>query len=186
MAESDAKLIERTKSGEKGAYFELVRRHEGPVVVLCFSLTKNRQEAHDLCQETFLRAFRALRGLAGSRSIGDWFLEQVRAVHKEWTQKNKKVTFEKLSESQEDDLPEERAKAFEAVADALVDLSDAERRAVVFWDHGEYWNEGESTMEGLAEFLGESKANAQSILARGQKKLRERLELTLDLAEFDK
>ena len=180
MREADSRLVERSLAGEKGAYFELVRRHQGPVVVLGYALTGDRQEAHDLCQETFLRSYRSLRSFRGARTFGDWLFQNLRAIHEEW-KKKKEPSFERLEEGQatEEALPGARVRAYRTVAELLAGLPDSERRGLVRWHLGDH------NARDVADALGETPANVKAIVSAAHKRLRESLEQTLDLTEFD-
>jgi len=54
---SDARLVQRTRSGDKGAYGELAARYQGHVYGLAYSLVDNWAEAQDIAQEAFVRAY---------------------------------------------------------------------------------------------------------------------------------
>lgn len=181
MHEADAKLVERSLSGEKGAYFELVRRHQAAVSLRAFSLTGEKATARDLSQEAFLRGFRTLRNYRGERSFGDWIFEVLRAVHDDWSKKGE-LSFERLGEEKPDEDPPspELLRAFRVVAEQLCGLPDDERRTVIRWHQV-----GRDARE-VADALGDTPANIKAYLAGGQKRLRERLEQRLDLTEFDR
>lgn len=71
---SDAALITRVIAGDdRNAFGELVRRYQSRVRSLLMKLTAgNRDEADDLAQETFIRAFRHLRKFKGDAAFGTW------------------------------------------------------------------------------------------------------------------
>ena len=68
----EAKLLARASSGDRPAFTELVRRHQGRVRSLLLRLCSDRTLADDLAQEVFLRAFRGLVGFEGRSSFGTW------------------------------------------------------------------------------------------------------------------
>lgn len=74
MAEqSEQSLIGRARKGDAGAFEALVRRHEGKIYNLLLGMTGgNRAEASDLFQETFLSAWKNLRGFRGKSSFSTW------------------------------------------------------------------------------------------------------------------
>jgi len=59
---SDARLMERLRSGDREAFAQLVDRHKDAVVSYLARLTGNRDRAEDLAQETFLRLYRSASG----------------------------------------------------------------------------------------------------------------------------
>lgn len=65
-------LVRRAAEGQRAAFAELVRRHQGRVRGLLLRLTKDRALADDLAQEVFIRAFRALVGFEGRSAFGTW------------------------------------------------------------------------------------------------------------------
>ena len=72
MAESDAAAVALVCAGDAGAFRVLVDRHSRPVFRLAYRLTGNREDAEDVVQETFLRAFRRLGRFEARASFGTW------------------------------------------------------------------------------------------------------------------
>jgi RNA polymerase sigma-70 factor (ECF subfamily) len=73
VAISDADLIARVLvADDRHAFGELVRRYQSPVRSLLRRLTGESALADDLAQETFLRAFRGLRGYRGGSRFSSW------------------------------------------------------------------------------------------------------------------
>lgn len=72
MDESDAGVVAQIRAGDSGAFRVLVERHSRPVFRLAYRLTGNQQDAEDVVQETFLRAFRQLKRFESRASFGTW------------------------------------------------------------------------------------------------------------------
>jgi RNA polymerase sigma-70 factor, ECF subfamily len=72
MDESDASVVAQVRAGDSGAFRVLVERHSRPVFRLAFRLTGNQQDAEDVVQETFLRAFGRLNRFEARASFGTW------------------------------------------------------------------------------------------------------------------
>ncbi len=68
----DDQLIVQTQKGHSEAYGELMRRYQTIVFNIAFRLTGERDEAADLSQEAFLRAYRALASFDLTRPFGPW------------------------------------------------------------------------------------------------------------------
>jgi RNA polymerase sigma-70 factor (ECF subfamily) len=68
----ETRLLPRAAQGDRPAFTELVRRHQGRVRSLLLRLCADRTLADDLAQEVFLRAFRGLVGFEGRSSFGTW------------------------------------------------------------------------------------------------------------------
>ncbi|ATY83935.1 RNA polymerase subunit sigma-24 [Kyrpidia spormannii] len=75
-AGEDRRLILLCREGAEEGYRELMRRYEKYVYTLCFRLTGNREDALDLTQETFIRAFQHLDRFEPGRPFKPW-LRQV-------------------------------------------------------------------------------------------------------------
>lgn len=70
----DAGLVGDTLEGDAGAFDEIVRRHHRRVFNFVFHLTRQRQDAEDLTQMTFIKAFTHLASFDGSRPLINWLL----------------------------------------------------------------------------------------------------------------
>lgn len=68
----DSKLLERVRSGDRDAFRSLVERHQKRVYNLAYSLLKNREDAADVAQEAFVKAYRSLDGFKGDASFYTW------------------------------------------------------------------------------------------------------------------
>src|SRR5215467_4956332 len=72
MEETDAAALARAKAGDKDGFRLLVERHSRSVFRLAYRLTGNEQDAEDVVQETFLRAYKQLRNFESRASFGTW------------------------------------------------------------------------------------------------------------------
>lgn len=73
MAEStDQTLIMRTRAGEANAFGQLVQRYQTSVFNVCYRMMGTRQEAEDLAQEAFIRAYGRLHLFDNNRPFGPW------------------------------------------------------------------------------------------------------------------
>jgi RNA polymerase sigma-70 factor (ECF subfamily) len=72
MEDSDAAVVEQVRAGDTEAFRVLVERHSHAVFRLAYRMTGNEQDAEDVVQETFLRAFRRLSQFVGQASFGVW------------------------------------------------------------------------------------------------------------------
>jgi len=71
-ASSDEQMVERALSGEPEAFGEIVRRWERRIFALSFGMLGREEDARDATQETFLAAFRNLRGFRGDAKVSSW------------------------------------------------------------------------------------------------------------------
>src|ERR1700676_331349 len=64
--------VERAQSGDSDAFRLLVEQHSRAVFRLAFRMTSNEQDAEDVVQETFLRAYRRIGNFDERASFGTW------------------------------------------------------------------------------------------------------------------
>src|SRR3954470_24536515 len=73
MAEfSEADLVTASLEGRLGAFDLIVERHRRPVYQICYRFMGNHEDASDLTQDVFLRAFRGLKNFKGGSTLGTW------------------------------------------------------------------------------------------------------------------
>jgi RNA polymerase sigma-70 factor (ECF subfamily) len=68
----DLQLASATLAGESDAFAELQRLYSGRIYSTIFRITRNREDAEDALQDTFLRAYQALHGFEGRSSFYSW------------------------------------------------------------------------------------------------------------------
>jgi RNA polymerase sigma-70 factor, ECF subfamily len=69
---TDEQMVERALSGDPEAFGEIVRRWERRIFALSFGMLGREEDARDATQETFLSAFRNLRGFRGEAKVSSW------------------------------------------------------------------------------------------------------------------
>jgi RNA polymerase sigma-70 factor, ECF subfamily len=65
-------LVEACLSGRSAAFDVIVERHRRAVYLLCYRFVSNHEDASDLSQDVFLRAYRGLRSFRGQSSLATW------------------------------------------------------------------------------------------------------------------
>jgi len=70
-AEEDA-MVRRAKKGDLAAYDELVRRYQQRIYATVYHMTSNHEDANDLAQEAFIKAYQALKTFKGGSSFYTW------------------------------------------------------------------------------------------------------------------
>jgi RNA polymerase sigma-70 factor (ECF subfamily) len=70
--QSDEQIVTRALTGDAEAFGEIVRRWERRIFALAFGMLGREEEARDATQETFLAAFRNLRGFRGEAKVSSW------------------------------------------------------------------------------------------------------------------
>jgi RNA polymerase sigma-70 factor (ECF subfamily) len=69
---SDEQIIERAVTGDPDAFGVIVRRWERRIYALTYGMLGREEEARDATQETFIAAFRNLRGFRGEAKVSSW------------------------------------------------------------------------------------------------------------------
>ena len=72
--DSDEELVQSARSGCKTALVELWRRHSSTVFRAAYRIVKNREDAEDLAQETFLKALDHLQSFNGTSKFSTWLV----------------------------------------------------------------------------------------------------------------
>lgn len=70
--QTDAELVESCLAGQAEAFGVIVERHQRHVYQLCYRFVGNHEDASDLAQDVFIRAYRGLARFKGQASLGTW------------------------------------------------------------------------------------------------------------------
>jgi RNA polymerase sigma-70 factor (ECF subfamily) len=145
MELTDAAFVARARSGDTDAYRVLVERHGRTLFRLAFRMTGNEQDAEDVVQESFLRAYRQLGRFDERASFGTWLYRIATNCSLDLVRARKRRSENlALADPAMDDpmvaLPSENpgperqtlsGEIRERVADAMNELSATERAAFV-------------------------------------------------------
>ena len=95
-AAAETEFIERLRAGEAAAFDYLVSERSGDVYALLYRLTEDVEEARDLTQETFLRAFQNISRFRGDADLKTWLyriaINQARNRWRWWRRRRRDVT----------------------------------------------------------------------------------------------
>ncbi len=69
---SEPELVAAARGGRAGAFDLIVERHRRTVYQICYRFVGNHEDASDLSQEVFLRAYRGLKAFKGNAALGTW------------------------------------------------------------------------------------------------------------------
>jgi RNA polymerase sigma-70 factor (ECF subfamily) len=69
---TDAELVAAVLAGNRDAFDGIVERHRRHVYQLCYRFVGNHEDASDLAQDVFIRAFKSLRTYKGDAALGTW------------------------------------------------------------------------------------------------------------------
>jgi RNA polymerase sigma-70 factor (ECF subfamily) len=171
--DKDQDIIERVLGGERDAYAALVDRYKGPIFNLAYRMTGSHQDADDLTQDTFIRAYAALRSFKKGSKFFTWLytisLNLVRNHLKKGIPLQTLESDCQVPSREEAHNPEGcaiRQDEVRALNASLYRLPEALREAVVL-----RFYQGLS-FEDIAEVSGGSLSGAKMNVYRGLEKLR--------------
>ena len=72
VAWTDEELVSRSARGDHDSFNELVVRWQRPIFALAYRVIGHEEDARDVCQETFLKAFRGIKGFKGQAKFSSW------------------------------------------------------------------------------------------------------------------
>ena len=98
---TDEIIVERALTGDAEAFGEIVRRWERRIFALAYGMLGREEDARDATQETFLAAFRNLRGFRGEAKVSSW-LHRIAVNQCISRQRRSKVRSESALEDEED------------------------------------------------------------------------------------
>lgn len=192
--QADIQFIERLKRGDAAAFETLVNERSGEIFGLLYRLTENAEEARDLTQETFLRAFQSIVHFRGESDLRTWIyriaINQARNRWRWWRRRRREATVSidapevgggrlglvatlkssNVRDPEQDALLSERERALKK---ALSSLKRVYREAVILRDIEGF------AYEEIATALDISVGTVKSRLARGRQELRRKLEGSL-------
>jgi RNA polymerase sigma-70 factor (ECF subfamily) len=173
--ETDQYLVTRTCQGEREAFAGLVDRYKARIFHTTLRMLKNREDAEEAAQDTFLRAYRGLPNFRADASFSTWLYKICYNVCLSYLER-KKI---KYAVSEEETLhlpdPETPDKLFEnheledLVGNALAELPVIYRSALVLY-HAQHLSYQE-----IAEITGQPINSVKTHLFRGRALLRERI-----------
>jgi RNA polymerase sigma-70 factor (ECF subfamily) len=192
--QAEAQFIERLKRGDAAAFETLVTERSGEIYGLLYRLTENVEEARDLTQETFLRAYQSIGHFRGESDLRTWIyriaINQARNRWRWWRRRRREATVSidapeigggrlglvatlksnTVRDPEQDALLSERERALKK---ALGSLKRVYREAVILRDIEGF------AYEEIASALRISVGTVKSRLARGRQELRRKLEGSL-------
>jgi RNA polymerase sigma-70 factor, ECF subfamily len=177
---SDWELVQKCQTGEIGAFQELVSRYHQKIYVVIVGLLRNREDALEVAQETFFRAYRKIKSFQGGSSFYTWLYRIAvnMAIDLQRRQKRNPLDFRETM----DGLFEEQN---EVAKDPFSDVHDRELREKLVSAINDLTPEHKAviilrTVEGLSykdigEILGCSEGTVMSRLHYARKKLQKKL-----------
>lgn len=110
--EDDRELVRRAQQGDKGAFEELVARHQSRVFAVAGGILRNREDVEDISQQVFLKAYFSLKRFDQRSAFSTWLYKIT--VNECWDLLRKKKVRPLVFESE---LSEEQAHVYQSTED---------------------------------------------------------------------
>src|SRR5438046_5485392 len=91
MTWTDEELVARSIGGDADSFNEFVLRWERPIYALAYRTIGREEDARDVCQETFLRAYRALGGFRGQAKFSSWLYRIALNLCRDWVRRERRT-----------------------------------------------------------------------------------------------
>jgi RNA polymerase sigma-70 factor, ECF subfamily len=188
VEDSDLNLVKRIQNGDREAFRVLVERYQRKVFSIAYGMVHNREDAMDLAQDSFLKAYGNLERFEGTSSFYTWLYRIVVNVCIDHIRRHKKrhlvdyddkVLRDGAVDGDENILPSPlgvdpvkaygRRELLEQIGRALEELSPIHREAIILREI-----EGLSYAE-MADVMGISKGTVMSRLHHARKNLQAKL-----------
>ncbi len=184
VRDDEAALVAAAKAGDPAAFSELVNRYESKIYRLAQNITRNREDAEDVMQEAFLKAYTHLDSFQGDSRFYTWLVRIAvnEALMKLRKRRGKEVSLDDPIETDEDLVPREiadwgpapdqryeRNQTNAILSEAIERLPPDFRMVFVLRDVEEL------STEETAEILGLSIPAVKSRLLRARLRLRQQL-----------
>ena len=87
----DEELVAKSIGGDADSFNELILRWERPIYALAYRTIGREEDARDVCQKTFLRAFRALPGFRGQAKFSSWLYRIALNLCRDWMRRERRT-----------------------------------------------------------------------------------------------
>ena len=184
MTLTDEELVSRSMGGDTDSFNQLILRWERPIYALAYRVIGREEDARDVCQDTFLRAYRALPGFKGQAKFSSWLYRITLNLCRDWIRKERRAPIVQVPEGTDPvDLADAQASPTEsveelvsrremsrAVSKAMAELPEEQRTAILLKEyHG-------LTFQEIADMLQCPLSTVKTRLYQGLSVLRRRLE----------
>jgi RNA polymerase sigma-70 factor (ECF subfamily) len=180
---SDIELIEQTLAGNQSAYADLIKRHQRFVFTLAMRFAKGREDAEEIAQDCFIKAYRSLASFQGQSKFSTWlysivyttamtFLRKKRVATDSIDDENTYIQVENHESGYDTDNVENKSRSFylnQAIEQLLPD--DATIITLFY--------KGEQSLEEIGQALGMEANTVKVKLFRARQRLKEKLERNL-------
>ena len=183
MTSTDEELVARSKGGDADSFNQLILRWERPIYGLAYRVIGREEDARDVCQETFLRAFRALPGFKGEAKFSSWVYRIALNLCRDWMRRQRRAPTVQMPEGVDPiemasergpvesiETLVERRELSGVVEEAMKLLPEEQRTAIILKEyHG-------MTFQEIADLQGCPLSTVKTRLYQGLSVLRRHLE----------
>jgi RNA polymerase sigma-70 factor (ECF subfamily) len=184
MIRTDEELVARATAGDVDAFNQLVSRWERTIYALAYRTLGREEDARDVVQEAFLRAYRGLRGFKGEAKFSSWLYRITLNLCRDWIRRERRAPVVQPPEGVDAvDLADSQAAPAEsveelvarremskAVSRAMAELPEEQRTAILLKEyHG-------LTFQEIADQLNCPLSTVKTRLYQGLSVLRRRLD----------
>jgi RNA polymerase sigma factor (sigma-70 family) len=180
---TDIELIEQTLAGNQQAYADLVKRHQRFVFTLALRFTKTREDAEEVAQDCFIKAYRSLQSFGGDSKFTTWLysivyttamtlLRKKRLDTSSIDDENNFIQVENQNTAFENNMAENKSRSY-YLNQAIEQLPPDDAMIITLF------YKGEQSLEEIATALGIEANNVKVKLFRARQRLKEKLERNL-------
>ena len=177
---TDIEIISRVLKGDQQAYAELVNRYKNYVFTLALRFTKNREDAEEVAQDIFIKAYRSLADFKGTAKFSTWLYTVVYTTSITFLRK-KKPEVQSLDNERVFELADNQDSGFSAnqveqksrvsmVNDAIAMLNTDDAQIITLF------YKAEQSLEEIGAILGLEQNTAKVRLHRARQRLKEKME----------
>ena len=183
MAWTDEELVSRSVRGDHDSFNQLVVRWQRPIYALAYRVIGHEEDARDVCQETFLRAFRGIKGFKGEAKFSSWLYRIALNLCRDKNRSAQRSPLNKVSDdvdvldlapadvagsSLEDQV--DWSELGSEISRAMMTIPDEQRTAIVLKEYQGF------TFREIADFQGCPVSTVKTRVYQGLTRLRQELE----------
>lgn len=180
---SDIDLIKQTRAGNQAAYADLVKRHQRFVFTLAMRFTKSREDAEEVAQDCFIKAYRSLDTFKQESKFSTWLysivyttamtsLRKKRVDTSSIDDEETYIQIENVSSGFDTNNVENKSRSF-YLNQAIQQLTADDATIITLF------YKGEQSLEEIAQTLGIEANSVKVKLFRARQRLKEKLERNL-------
>ena len=180
---SDIELINQVLAGNQSAYADLVKRHQRFIFTLALRFTKNREDAEEVAQDCFIKAYRSLTSFGQQSKFSTWLytivyttaMTHLRKKRVQTTSIDDEGTFIQVADrsaGMDVNLAEQKSRSYYLNLAIGQLLPDDATIITLFYN-------GERSLEEIADTMGMEANTVKVKLFRARQRLKEKLEALL-------